>query len=252
MCGYSMSPPQARRRRAVLLVRPQEVAAHRPAVHLVRAIDEPLRADARVPAGERRVLAVAERAVQLDRRVDDLVHHVRQVHLRDRVLLAQVHALLRLVGDVQQHQPRDVQLARAVGEHPLHALPLGQRLAERRALEHALCRHVERALRHRDVVHAVAQAAVGEAVLAHVEAVALSADDVLVRHHEILDDDLRVPAAEDLAEAALAGHRLDVALDLVARVRQLHEERAELLVARRVRARLRHHHRDVSGAWRRC
>src|SRR5947208_846839 len=80
-----------------------------------------LRADARVPAGERRVLAVAERAVELDRRVDDLVHHVRQEDLRDGVLLTQVHALFRFVCNVQEHQPRHVQLARAVGEHPLHA-----------------------------------------------------------------------------------------------------------------------------------
>src|SRR5438067_9293837 len=236
------------RRRAVLLVRTQQVAADGPAMHFVRAVDEALRADARVPAGERRVFAVAERAVELDRGVDDLVHHVRQEDLRDRVLLPQVHALLRFVGDVQEHQPRHVQLARAIGEHPLHALALGERLAEGRALEDALRRHVERPLRHRDVVHAVTQAPVGETVLAHVEAVADAADDVLVRHDEVDDLDLRVTAAERLAETAFAGHGLDVADDLIAGVRQFDEERAELLVARRIGVGLRHHHRDVGDA----
>ena len=110
------------------------------------------------------------------------------------VLLPDVHALFRLVGDVQQHQPRDVELAGAFGEHELHRLAVGEQLAEGRALRHVRGRHVERALRHRDVVHAVAQPAVGEAVLAHVEAVAFAAEQIFRRHFEILDLDLGMAA----------------------------------------------------------
>ncbi len=83
-----------------------------------------------------RILAEAERAVQLDRGVDHVVHHVRQIHFRDRIFLGQVHALFRLVGDVQQHQAADVELAGAFGEHELHGLAVGQQHAEGRALGH--------------------------------------------------------------------------------------------------------------------
>jgi hypothetical protein len=47
----------------------------------------------RVPFGERRILAEAERAVQLDRGVDNLVHHMRMEDLCDRVLLPDVQDL---------------------------------------------------------------------------------------------------------------------------------------------------------------
>ena len=47
---------------------------------------------------------------------------------------------------------------------------------------------------------------------------------------------------------ALDGHRLDVADDVVAGVRELDEERAELLVTRRVGVRLRHDQRDIGDA----
>ena len=139
----------------------------------------------------------AERAVQLDRGVDDVVHHVREEHFGDAVFLADVHLVFGLVRDVHQHQPRDVQLARAFGEHELHRLALVELLAERRAVGHVRGRHVERALRHRDVVHAVAQAPVRKPVLAHVEAVAFAAEQVFSRDLQVLDLDLGM-AAEDV------------------------------------------------------
>ena len=57
-------------------------------------------------------------------------------------------------------------------------------------------RHVERALRFGDVVHAVTQPAIGEAVLAHVEAVAFAAEQIVGRHLQILDLDLGVAAVD--------------------------------------------------------
>ena len=106
-------------------------------------------------------------------------------------------------------------------------------------------RHVQRALRLGDVVHAVAQAAVGEAVLAHVEAVAFAAEQVVGGHFQVLDLDLGMAAGKLVVMRALDRHVLDIALDVVAGVRQLDDEGRELLVARRVRIGLRHHQRDV-------
>ena len=202
----------------------------------------------RVPARQRRILAVAKRAVQLDGGIHHLVHHVRQEHLGDAVLLPQVHALFRLIGDVQQHQPRHVKFAGAFGEHELHALPVAQSLAERLALRHMRRRQIERALRHRHVVHAVPQTAIGQPVLPHVEAIAFAAQQIFGWHHKILDLDLAVAAAHHLGKRAFDRHRLDVALDDVAGVGQLDDEGGKLPVARRIGIGARHHHGQIGGA----
>ena len=202
----------------------------------------------RVPARQRRILAVAQRAVQLDGGIHHLVHHVRQEHLGDAVFLPQVHALFRLVGDVQQHQPRHVKFAGAFGEHELHALPVAQSLPERLALRHMRRRQIERALRHRHIVHAVPQPPIGQPVLPHVETIAFAAEQIFRRHHQILDLDLAVAAAHHLGKRAFDGHRLDVALDDIAGVGQLDDEGGKLAVARRIRIGARHHHGQIGGA----
>ncbi len=217
-------------------------------MHFVGPVDQALRADARVPARQGRIEAVAQRAVELDGRVDHLVHHVRQKHLGDAVLLAQVHPLFGLVGDVHEHQAGDVELARAIRQHPLDALALRKRLAEGRAFDDVLGGHVECALGHCDVVHPVPEPAVGEPVLAHIEALALAAEQVFVGDDEVLDLDLRVAATEHMPERTLDRHRRDVPDDLVAGVRQLDDEGAELLVAGCIRVGLGHDYRDVGHA----
>src|SRR5450631_4130031 len=127
-------PSGSRGRGAVFAKSLDDVAADFPPVHLVGTVDQPLRADLGVPFRQNGILAEAERAVQLDRGVDDVVDHVGQIYFCDRVFLGQVQALFRLVGDVQQHQPPDVELAGAFGEHELHRLAVGEQHAEGRTL----------------------------------------------------------------------------------------------------------------------
>ena len=186
--------------------------------------------------------------MELNRGVDHLVHHVRQVHFSDRVLLPQIHALFRLVGDVQQHQPADIKLARAFGEHELHRLAIGQQHAKGRSLGDMRHRHVERALGFGDVVHAMTQPAIGEAVLAHVETIAFATQEIVSRYCEIPDLDFGVAAGNPVGMRAFDRHILDVALDPVAGVGQFDDEGRILLVARRVRIGLRHHQRHVGDA----
>ncbi len=78
------------------------VAPDGPAVNFVRSVHQTLRADVGVPGGQRRIAAVAQGPVQLDRGIDDLVHHVRQEHLGDGVFLPQIQALFGLVGDMNK------------------------------------------------------------------------------------------------------------------------------------------------------
>ena len=110
------------------------------------------------------------------------------------------------------------------------------------------CRHVERALRLGDVVHAVAQPAIGEAVLAHRKTVAFAADQIVGGHLQIPDLDFGVAAVQHVVMRSLDRHVGDVALDLVAGVRQLDEEGRILLVPRRVRIGLGHDKRHVGDA----
>ena len=114
--------------------------------------------------------------------------------------MAQVKALLGLVGDVQQHQSSHVELARALGHHELDSLPLMKRLAERIALGDVLCRQVQGPLRHRDVAHSVAKAPICQPVLSHIETVALSTQEVFGRHDQVLDVDLTVAMADDMGK----------------------------------------------------
>ena len=123
--SYSKSPPAALAVVPCSLERLDDVLADLPLVHFVGTVDQPLRAHLGVPFRQRRILGKAERAVQLDRGVDHLVHHVGMEDLGDRVFLPDVLALFRLVGDVQQHQPADIEFAGAIGQHELHALAVG-------------------------------------------------------------------------------------------------------------------------------
>ena len=83
-----------------------------------------------VPSRQWRVGRITKRAMKLDRSVDDFMHHVREEDFRDAVFLADIEAILRLVGDVHQHKPRDVELARTFRQHELDALALFQTFAE--------------------------------------------------------------------------------------------------------------------------
>mgnify|MGYP000449827034 CR=1 FL=1 len=109
-------------------------------------------------------------------------------------------------------------------------------------------RHVERALRFRNVVHAMAEAAISEAMLTHVEAVAFTADQIVRGHLEVADFDLGVAAMQHVVMRSFDRHVSDVALDLVTGVRQLDQEGRMLLVSRRVRVGSGNHQRYVGDA----
>ena len=159
-----------------------QIATDSPAMDFVGPIDETLASDICVPASERCVLAEAQRSMELNRRVDNLVDHVREEHLRNRVFLPKVHLILGLPSDVKEHQAGDVELGCAVSEHPLNSLAFGKRLAEGYALGHTLSGHVQSALRHSDVVHPVTEPPVGEPMLTHIEPLTFAAKQVRMGH----------------------------------------------------------------------
>ena len=169
-------------------------------------------------------MAVAERAVKLDGRIDHLVHHMGEEDLSDGIFLPQIHALFGLIGDVKQHQASHVELAGAVGQHPLNALTIRQQAAEGRALGDMGRGKVQSPLGHGDIVHAVTQTPIGETVLTHIEAIALAAKQVLSGNDQILDLDLGVTTAHDRGQRAVRGHGWDIANDAIAGIGQLDDE----------------------------
>ena len=52
------------------------------------------------------------------------MHHVRKEDFRNAVLLTEIFTTLGFVGDVQQHEPRLIDLCGAICEHPAHALAI--------------------------------------------------------------------------------------------------------------------------------
>ena len=80
------------------------------------------------------------RAVDLHRAVDDPPERLGDERLDHRDLLAVRQAVLDLPGRVQHHQPRRVEVHRAVGEHELQRLVAGELLAERLARQQPLRR----------------------------------------------------------------------------------------------------------------
>ena len=186
-------------------------------VDLVGAVGEARPAGVLEHVGERRVLRVAERAVHLDRAVDDAVERVGDEVLRHRHLALEVFLAVDLVGRVQHHELALVQLHRRVGDHPLDALLLGEQRAVRVAVERAVDHHVERDLGLRDPAHAVREARRPEPVLAEQVALAAAAEHLVVVHAQVLDADLGV--------AAGAVHRLDLAHLGPAVLREVDDER---------------------------
>src|SRR5258707_1325981 len=73
---------------------------------------------------------------------------------------------------------------------------------KRRAFRDMRDRHVERALGFRNIVHAVPQPAVSQPMLAHVEAVALAAEQIVGRHLEIPDLDFGMTAMDHVGVRA--------------------------------------------------
>jgi len=166
---------------------------------------------------QRRVGRVAERPVYLDGPVDDPVQAVGHEVLGHRHLGLEVISVVDLVGGVQHHQLRLVELHCGVGDHPLDALLLGQQRTVAEPVQGTLHHHVQGRLGLGDPAHAVGQAGRPQPVLAQQVPLAPAAQHLVVVQPQVLYEDLRV--------SGRAVHRLDLAhLDPPVR-RDVHQER---------------------------
>src|SRR3954454_23137263 len=229
------------------LVAAQDLPRNGLAVDLVRAVVEARGARVAVHGLEREVGRVAERSVDLQRPVDDVVHDARAEELDERDVLPRGRRALRvhLPRGVQRHQARRLHLRRRIGDPVLDRLLLGERAAARLAVQRALAEHVERAPRDAEPAHAVVDAPRPEALLGDEESGALVAEQVLRRHAHVLVQDLGVVAelAERVVHRVL--HRPDVADDVHARRVGRDDDHGRALVRPRVGVGDRHDDEEV-------
>ncbi len=136
---------------------------------------------------------------------------------------------VELPGRVQHQQPGLVDRDPGVGDPLAVAAEVGDRLAERGALQRAGAGLLQRQLREADQPHAVVHASRSEPALGDRERLAGPADDVRGRHADVGEGHLAV--AERLV---VHPHRREHALDLHARSVLRHQHHRVAVVAVRV------------------
>ena len=94
--------------------------------------------------------------------------------------------LVDLPGRVQHEQAKLLYLHPRVGDHLLHQLLVGQRLALRAPGDGPLTEHVEDPLGRADGSHGMVDTATAEAHLGHGESPALGAEQAVCRHPHVV------------------------------------------------------------------
>ena len=116
--------------------------------------------------------------MHLDRAVDHLVQHAGRVELEQRHLDARLGALVDLARGVHRQEPARLDLGGRVGDPVLHRLLVGERAAERLALERVGAHQVERALHLPEPAHHVVDPPRAEPLLREPERLAALAERV--------------------------------------------------------------------------
>ena len=88
---------------------------------------------------------------------------------------------------MHQHEARFVNLGRTIRQHELHTLTVRELFPERLSLQYMLGRHVERSLCFSNVVHAMTQTTIAEAMLAHVEALTTAPKQIGLGNDQSVD-----------------------------------------------------------------
>ena len=142
-----------RRRRITL----QVLAGDAVPVHLVGSVVEACGAGGAIHELQRQIRAVAERAVDLDGAVDDVVQDAGAEELDQRDVLARRGGSLLVdpPGGVQRHQSQCLDLGGRIGDPVAHCLLVGEHRTVGRPIGGALAHHVEGASGLTDPPHAV-------------------------------------------------------------------------------------------------
>ena len=130
--------------------------------------------------------------MKLERGIHDLMNHIGQKYFGNRVFLSHIESVLCLVGNMHQHETRFVNLGSTVRQHELHTLTVRELFPERLSLQYMLGRHVERSLCFSNVVHTMPQTTVAKAVLAHVEPLTPSPQQIRLWNDQIVNLNLAV------------------------------------------------------------
>jgi hypothetical protein len=169
-------------------VAPEQVAGDRAALDLVGPLEDAQQPDVAVEALDRQFAGVAHAAVDLHDPVDDLVGLHPAEELGDGLRVARVPPHRHLPGGVQDEQAQGLDLGLGVGDHPLDGLAVGDGRPERLAGPGVLDRHVQQALAPAERAGGQQVAALADPLHGEGEPVPLLAQDVLMGHAHVLED----------------------------------------------------------------
>src|SRR5262249_30545964 len=197
------------------------VARQHHLVDLVGAVDEPRLAGIAIDPLEHRVLGIAARAVELDRRVGGVMQRVGDVHLGHRDFLLGAAALVDEPGRMHHQEPPDLDTVGDLAELDLHALAVGEPHPEPFAVGDISLGDLAAALGEPKPAHAVRETGGAEPDLGDAQAVAGRHQDVLVRNLEALEREFAVAAV------LLRAHDRDAPHDLPAGLISVKQEGGE-------------------------
>ena len=143
-----------------------------------------------MPALQRHLARDAEPAEHLDAAVDHLAGDFGRVDLADRGIDLDVLAKIAAPGRLIDQQARGAQLDLRIRDHPLDRLLVGKLGAEGLALLGPVDRELKRRLRDADDGGRIGDARVDQPGLGELEALALAAEPVFLRHLAVLEIDL--------------------------------------------------------------
>src|SRR5215813_928063 len=158
--------------------------------HLARAFGDAVAALLPPHLLDRKIGGERDATVDLHALVGGFERHFVGVIFGHVGVLARLFALIEARRGLIDEEPRGLQFDEHVGQHPLHRLPVGERLAEGRTLLGIGSRHFDASLGDAERTRTVLDAADIEPLLAVAHAFAFRADAVARRHAHIVEHDL--------------------------------------------------------------
>src|SRR5215831_6750117 len=157
--------------------------------HLARAFGDAVAALLPPHLLDRKIGGECDAAVDLHALVGGFERHFVGVIFGHARVLARLFALIEARRGLVDEEPRGLQFDEHVGQHPLHRLAVGERLAEGRTLLGIGSRHFDASLGDAERTRTVLDAADIEPLLAVAHAFAFRADAVARRHAHIVEHD---------------------------------------------------------------
>src|SRR5215216_3301968 len=237
MCGEIAEQRLARQlftrtgllRSIVLPILLQLTARHNHLVYFVRSIIDPRRPLVPVPVRQQRRVGQSERAVHLNRTIQNLLQNAGNEKFDQRDIFSRSRRALVIdrPRGLQDQQARRVDFRTTLRNPLLHVLPASQHHSGRYLPARGVTAHqLKRPLADTDPTHAVMNSSWSKPLLRDLKTLAFLAEQVALRHATVFVPDFGVTGII----ASLVAHHADVSYKVKSRRRYRHDDLARALV----------------------